>query len=100
MLAVVIVATTVALITTSRLTTGFSHRGVQYLIMSIWPVAATAIPIIVGTDFVMNVFRSVVTGMRGDKREALRRVAITALADLLLLALSFAAALAVLKLAA
>jgi hypothetical protein len=95
-LMLLIAAGAILLINTSS---AFEQRGWKLFLMGIWRIGAVAIPAIVGIDFVGHLIYAIRKGVKGDVRGGGRTVAVTVVADALLLGCMLAAAVAILKFA-
>ena len=99
-LAAIIVLGTAFLVIQVRMSKGFDRRGIQYFMMGVWAIAAVAIPALIVFDFVVHLFEAGIQASEKQYRLA-RQIAVrTIVADALLLLLTLAAAIAILKLAA
>ena len=98
-LAAVIVLGTAFLIIQTRMSTGFERQGTQWFTIGVWAIASVAIPALIVFDFVVHLFEA---GIQASEKQygLARQIAVrTIVADGLLLLLTLAAAIAILKLA-
>ena len=98
-LAAAIVRATAGLVIEARLSTGFGRRGSQYFIMGAWSIAALVIPALIGIDLIAHLIHAGIKASRKEFRLAGEIAKRTIAADGLLLLLTLAAALAILRLA-